>query len=133
MVDLDGLENDGFAITRPLSTPTEINHLLFVTGQSAKPDAGRGGVRDVMDSVPELHAIAEHPVVREIVERVLGAEAFVVRATFFDKTGSANWKVPWHQDETIAVRERRAVEGYGPWSMKSDVVHVQPPSHIMEN
>src|SRR5262249_36630616 len=50
----------------------------------------------------------------------------------FDKTPEANWKVTWHQDVTIAVAARREVEGFGPWSMKAGVIHVQPSAEILE-
>ncbi|HZL27635.1 MAG TPA: phytanoyl-CoA dioxygenase family protein [Acidobacteriaceae bacterium] len=69
---------------------------------------------------------------REIVSQVLGPEAVVIRSTLFDKTDGANWKVPWHQDVTIAVRERIESEGFGPWSMKEGVLHVQPPTEALE-
>jgi ectoine hydroxylase-related dioxygenase (phytanoyl-CoA dioxygenase family) len=39
--------------------------------------------------------------------------------------------VPWHQDVTIAVRERVDAAGFGPWSIKQGVTHVQPPSGIL--
>ena len=38
----------------------------------------------------------------------------------------------WHQDLTIAVRESADLEGYGPWSVKDDRPHVQPPLEILE-
>ncbi len=37
-----------------------------------------------------------------------------------------------HQDLTIAVRERRDMAGYGPWTSKQGVVHVQPPAAVLE-
>lgn len=61
----------------------------------------------------------------------IGPELIAVRAILFDKTGSANWTVPWHQDRSIAVRERRDAAGFGPWSNKAGVVHVQPPLEIL--
>jgi ectoine hydroxylase-related dioxygenase (phytanoyl-CoA dioxygenase family) len=64
---------------------------------------------------------------------MLGREARVVRGIFFNKTVEANWKVAWHQDLTIAVREQIDVEDYGPWSVKASIVHVQPPIAILEN
>jgi hypothetical protein len=54
-----------------------------------------------------------------------------VRAILFDKNPAANWTVPWHQDRSIAVRERLEVPGFGPWSTKAGVVHVQPPVEIL--
>ena len=49
-----------------------------------------------------------------------------------DKTSEANWNVAWHQDLSIAVRERMDVRGFGPWSIKAGVVHVQPPREVLE-
>src|SRR5206468_5123271 len=69
---------------------------------------------------------------RALVEPVLGPGAFAVRGLFFDKTPEANWKIPWHQDLTIAVRRRIETPGFGPWSIKASVVHVQPPVGILE-
>ena len=50
----------------------------------------------------------------------------------FDKTEGANWKVPWHQDVTIAVCNKIEADGFGPWSTKAGVLHVQPPAEILE-
>ena len=55
-----------------------------------------------------------------------------MRGILFDKTPGANWNVVWHQDLSIAVRERRDVPGFGPWSQKAGVAHVQPPPTILE-
>jgi Phytanoyl-CoA dioxygenase (PhyH) len=62
---------------------------------------------------------------------LLGEGARPVRAVVFDKTAELNWAVPWHQDRTIAVRERRDVPGFGPWSTKSGLIHVEPPFDIL--
>ena len=61
-----------------------------------------------------------------------GRPAKPVRVLFFAKTPGANWAVPWHQDRTIAVKERRDVDGYGPWSRKGGIVHVEPPVALLE-
>lgn len=63
---------------------------------------------------------------------LLGAVAWPVRAVLFDKTSSANWAVAWRQDRTIPVRERRDVEGFGPWSLKDGLLHVMPPVAVLE-
>jgi ectoine hydroxylase-related dioxygenase (phytanoyl-CoA dioxygenase family) len=76
--------------------------------------------------------LAQQASVRSAAVAVLGSNCFPVRALLFDKTPSANWKVAWHQDLTIAVGARRDVDGYGPWSSKGGVPHVQPPIAILE-
>jgi hypothetical protein len=54
-----------------------------------------------------------------------------VRAVLFDKSTENNWAVAWHQDRTIAVRSRVESEGFGPWSSKAGVAHVEPPFAIL--
>jgi hypothetical protein len=61
--------------------------------------------------------------------RILGPRA--VRGLLFNKLAEANWAVPWHQDLTIAMRQRREAPGFGPWSVKDGVVHVQPPDEVI--
>ncbi len=110
----------------------EVADLIKIIEVQAQSERGRGGVRDVLDNVPALRAIADHASVRSVVNQVLGEDAFLVRSILFDKTDAANWKVPWHQDVTIAVQERHDAAGYGPWSLKQGVVHVQPPTTVLE-
>lgn len=62
-----------------------------------------------------------------IAKTVLGEAARPVRALLFDKTPDCNWSVGWHQDRTIAVRDSSDVPGFGPWSKKAGVWHVEPP------
>ena len=38
----------------------------------------------------------------------------------------------WHQDRTIAVQRRIDVPGFGPWTVKSCAVHVEPPFEITQ-
>jgi hypothetical protein len=67
-----------------------------------------------------------------IAASVLGAACRSVRAILFDKSPSTNWSLPWHQDRTIVVRERIEVEGFGPWTVKSGLLHVAPPIEVLE-
>jgi hypothetical protein len=61
-----------------------------------------------------------------VAASVLGEVCRPVRAVLFDKTAATNWSVAWHQDRTIAVMERVDVEGFGPWTVKSGLLHVAP-------
>lgn len=63
---------------------------------------------------------------------MVGQRYFPVRGLLFDKTPESNWKVPWHQDLSIAVAARVEAPGFGPWSVKDGVVHVQPPVEVLE-
>ncbi|HAV63046.1 MAG TPA: phytanoyl-CoA dioxygenase [Verrucomicrobiales bacterium] len=57
---------------------------------------------------------------------------FPVRALLFDKTPQTNWTVSWHQDLSIAVADRIDTPGFGGWSLKEGVWHVQPPATVLE-
>ncbi|TPE64601.1 phytanoyl-CoA dioxygenase family protein [Sandaracinobacter neustonicus] len=61
----------------------------------------------------------------------LGPECRAVRAVLFDKSAETNWALGWHQDRTICVRERRDVPGFGPWTIKSGLLHVAPPFALL--
>jgi len=89
-------------------------------------------VRNLLQSVPAMRDIAEHGEVQRLVSEVLGPGAICSRAILFDKNPNANWAVPWHQDTTIAVRQRLDAPGFGPWSIKAGVHHVQPPASVLD-
>lgn len=55
----------------------------------------------------------------------------LVRALFFDKTPEKNWLVTWHQDKTVTLNKQTDLAGWGPWSVKDGVCHVQPPVAIL--
>ncbi|WP_419193023.1 phytanoyl-CoA dioxygenase family protein [Kolteria novifilia] len=91
----------------------------------------RGGARNMLE-VPEVRELSAAPALKRLVEPLLGRSSFAVRGILFDKTPESNWKVVWHQDLSIAVCERYEVAGYGPWSVKEGVDHVQPSTDVLE-
>jgi hypothetical protein len=129
-LDEIAFDREGFAIIPHAFSPATVNALI-----AALPPAfdreGRGGLRNLFE-IPAIAELARASTVRDAARAILGPDCFAVRALLFDKTPTANWKVAWHQDLTIAVAARREVAGFGPWSVKAGVVHVQPPSEILE-
>ena len=128
-----------------LSTPSAMGGLVQREGFAVVPacldngtvedlckyfDQSRSSERNLF-SVSIVRELAASKFVREIVEAILGPKCFAVRGIFFNKTQNSNWKVVWHQDLTISVLERRDVSGFGPWTMKAGVLHVQPPAEVM--
>jgi hypothetical protein len=94
-------------------------------------DADRHGTRNLLSNAI-VRAIAGSDEARRSVTSVLGDECFAVRGIFFNKSPKANWKVTWHQDCVIAVREKFLIEGWGPWSSKADVIHVRPELAVLQ-
>lgn len=125
------LRDDGYALTPPTVAPDVLDALASVLTPLLQAEGERGGVRHLLD-LPSVQELARSHPVRIVAEAALGPGCFAVRGILFDKTPAANWKVVWHQDITIAVRERREVVGFGPWSEKDGVPHVQPPISLLE-
>ncbi|MFO0782101.1 MAG: phytanoyl-CoA dioxygenase family protein [Phycisphaerales bacterium] len=123
----DQVAEQGWVVTEPVVEPELIEQAIQETAHL--PAAA--GIRNLLDHAAWARTMARHPAVRAIPESMLGAQCFVARAILFDKTPDCNWKVPWHQDLTIAVRERRDMLGFGPWSVKEGVHHVQPPAEVL--
>lgn len=76
-------------------------------------------------------ALAHDGCVGAVAASILGASAKPVRAILFNKSPEANWSLAWHQDRTICVRERCEVPGFGPWTVKSGLIHVAPPFDVL--
>ena len=127
---MEKLERDGFAVVRAvLDERARLELLQAVEGLLSESPAGVRGLAAKVDSVRPL---AQSPVVRSLVEPVLGPAAQLVRSILFNKTEETNWQVAWHQDLAIAVQHRIEVDGYISWSIKEGVPHVQPPQEILE-
>ena len=118
------VEDLGFAVISSCLDDDTVEHLRRHLG-------GAEHAQRNLLSVPIVRELARSKPLREIVGAILGPECFAVRGILFNKTQESNWKVVWHQDLTIAVRERREVSGFGSWSKKAGLTHVQPPAEIM--
>ncbi len=117
------LAQDGAAYFASVYAPIQVEGLRKQLEQAL---AGRPGTR----LTGNLFAAVE-PMTR-VATGLIGEKAFPVRAVAFDKTPDMNWALAWHQDRTIAVRERIEVDGFGPWSTKAGVPHVAPPMAILD-
>ncbi|MES2459069.1 MAG: phytanoyl-CoA dioxygenase family protein, partial [Armatimonadota bacterium] len=134
------LERDGFAIIPDVIGAAAAAALTVALEQEVKSgsaSASRRGdavyaVRNVLSVSETARNIARSAAIRGLVEPILGTDCVAVRGILFDKTPGANWNVVWHQDLSLAVRERHDIAGWGPWSVKAGVVHVQPPAEVQE-
>jgi hypothetical protein len=106
----------------------ELPHLRAVADQALKDS--RPGVRVFRDTVlgATLH---RDGIVGGLAAERMGGKAQPVRLVVFDKNARNNWAVGWHQDRTIAVRRQHDVPGFGCWSVKAGVIHVEPPFALL--
>ncbi|MBO0764635.1 MAG: phytanoyl-CoA dioxygenase family protein [Hyphomicrobiaceae bacterium] len=126
----DDFATDGISVCDGAVPSAYLSALRDLPGFSygCRPGSrGFGPCREVSDVVGLGRPLAK------IAAGLMGAPARAVRVLYFDKRPDANWAVPWHQDRTIAVADRVEMPGFGPWSMKAGVYHVEPPEEILRN
>ncbi len=116
---------NGFAVVPGCISEKAVNDLREAVG------ADEHGARNLLANAA-IRLFAGSDEVRNPVASILGTGCFAVRGIFFNKNSRANWKVSWHQDCVIAVRQRVEIEGWGPWSRKAGVTHVRPSASIVE-
>jgi len=89
------------------------------------------GIRNLEKKFRSIARVAFAPSVLSIAASFLDATPRLVRALFFDKTPERNWFVGWHQDRTVALNRRLELPGWGPWTRKDGVDHVQPSRAVL--
>ena len=90
------------------------------------------GIRNADKKFSSIASLTNSPRLLNKAIEILGGIPKVVRVIYFDKTATNNWLVPWHQDKTIALNTQKEVKGWGKWSLKDGVNHVQPSLDVLE-
>lgn len=123
------LEERGYTVFRKAISPTRVEKLvqevehLFI-------HKNRAGIRNPVQHSVSISDLAHSP---EILTLLPATGLKLIRSLLFNKTPEVNWPVAWHQDRTISVQEKIEVSGYGPWTVKEGIPHVQPPITLLEN
>ncbi|MFA0810064.1 phytanoyl-CoA dioxygenase family protein [Microbulbifer epialgicus] len=91
-----------------------------------------GGIRNAEKKNSSIAALAKSELVLGLVQKYLAGPPRLVRSILFDKNERSNWLVTWHQDKTVAVSSKFSELGWGPWTIKDSVHHVQPPLYVLK-
>jgi ectoine hydroxylase-related dioxygenase (phytanoyl-CoA dioxygenase family) len=75
-----------------------------------------------------VQRLRRHPMVSAFIP----PGAVAVQCTYFEKSVSRNWLVPWHQDLSIPVAARVAESSLHGWSNKEGMLFVQAPPAVLE-
>ena len=122
------LAQNGYEIHRGVFGDDEIEPLRQEADRVAS-EAATACVRHLRDRSDIFRDLS----LREKISNLLpGQDLRPVRSILFDKTPSENWPVAWHQDLTICTKSQVDCDGYGPWSIKDGIPHVQPPIALLE-
>lgn len=120
-------ESEGFEVCRSVLSADEIADLSSEVDRIAAVEK-KVCVRGLAAKSACISELAES----NMLKQLLPTDYLLVRSILFDKTAEENWPVAWHQDLSIAVLEKKEVDGYGRWSLKNEQVHVQPPESVLQ-
>ena len=129
------IDECGFALISNAVSAEMIDALIATLEQAHETRSARRrgmyAARNLLD-LPLIARLACSAELRSLVEPILGPSAVATRGILFDKVPTANWNVGWHQDQIIAVAERKEVSDFTAWSVKQGVPHVRPPASVLE-
>jgi hypothetical protein len=142
MTRREQLETDGFALLPGVFTPEAVAEVVAqweeVTHHHTADDAvlsGTGGpaygARNLLDLWPRVAELVRVPALKEALLKVLGSEAGLVRALYFDKPPGHSWALPWHKDYSVAVTENRPNRDFTKPTMKAGVPHLTAPFAVL--
>ena len=124
-------ENDGVELRKALLSPALMESVKLDIDLES-PELRRHGVRNLEKRFSSIAKLANDTGILSVARDLLAGSPSLVRALFFDKTPKKNWSVAWHQDRTVTLNRRIDARGWGPWSIKEGVHHVQPPLAVLD-
>jgi hypothetical protein len=137
------LAADGFVLLRGVLTADEVREVIaewdaVCARHAADPAILAGergpayGARNLLRMWPAVVGLARRPGLLGPLLAILGPDAGVVRALFFDKPPGHSWALPWHKDYTVAVAEHRPSDVFGKPTTKAGVPHVEAPAELLD-
>jgi ectoine hydroxylase-related dioxygenase (phytanoyl-CoA dioxygenase family) len=135
MTPLEQLNREGFTILEDVFDQDSIQQMIAAI-QTADTDNAAFrktkdlfAIRQVLKEVPALVPLVFTPEFLNFLQK----DHVIVKSIYFDKPGTSNWFVAYHQDLTITVDKKENIPGFGPWTVKQEQFAVQPPVNILEN
>lgn len=90
------------------------------------------GARNLLDFWPESLGLLKSSSLRPLLQAILGPDGGLVRGLFFDKPPGADWSLPWHRDQTIAVKRHGPMGRFNKPTTKAGIPHVEAPQDLLE-
>lgn len=124
------VERDGFAVIPGVLDSNEICSAQKKL-EKASLRRSRAGIRHLMAN-HEIATLARDPRLLNIASEILRTDAIPFRATLFDKSLETNWLVVWHQDTALPLKNRKEIDGWGPWSVKDGITYAHAPTYALQ-
>jgi len=140
--EIVSLDHLGYARLPSLVSEEQVQRLLQVCQQKFDQHAvagvartSRGHVyaaRNVIDAAPEIHPVWRNGGIREFLLEGIGSHCGLVRGLYFDKPPERSWALPWHKDQSIAVRNNdRTSSHFSRPTTKLGVPHVIASEQVL--
>src|SRR5687767_9814161 len=103
MTSLEQLNRDGFTILKDVFDQETIQQMIDAiqmagTGNAAfRKTKDLFAIRQVLKEVPGLASLLLTPAFRNHLQVLSGKDHFIVKSIYFDKPGTSNWFVAYHQ------------------------------------
>ena len=126
------LSDNGYELINSFLSSEQLDAFNSELGSVELPKSA-GGIRNAQAKYKSISSFSSSSQVLDQAAVYLNGKPRFVRAILFNKSSSNNWLVSWHQDRTVAVSEKFSADGWGPWSEKDGVLHVQPPIEVLNS
>jgi hypothetical protein len=137
------LAADGFVLLQGVLSADEVWGVIAEWDALRRRNAGDAGIlagdggppngaRNLLRMWPGVIGLARRPRLFEPLTDLLGPEAGVVRALYFDKPPGHSWALPWHKDYSVAVAEHRSFGTFSKPTRKAGVPHVEAPVELLD-
>lgn len=138
-IHTQALLDQGFSVIENIYSANEVQHILTIINnadrskETFRKSTDLFAIRQFLKELPACFDPLFNERLRNIIRQVMGEQFFVVKSIYFDKPANSNWYVSYHQDLTISVDRKIALEHFGPWTTKQNQFAVQPPTTLLEN
>lgn len=133
---LSQLDTQGYALRSGLLDDDAVAAIIREVEEAPHPAPHQResvyAIRNPLLSAPGLHAILAASPVAPLAQALFKSTPFIVRSLYFDKPVDSNWRVPWHQDRTVALRAHGEPKDFKAWTMKEGVPHALAPISLLK-
>ena len=138
LLQTDDFLVNGFTTIDNIYTAEEVEEILEQIGransdkETFRKSTDLFAIRQFLKEIPEAVGTIFNDKLKSVLGSIFGDKYFVVKSIYFDKPQTSNWYVSYHQDLTISVDKKIALNGFEFWTTKQNQFAVQPPLDVLQ-
>ncbi|WP_299679792.1 phytanoyl-CoA dioxygenase family protein [uncultured Dokdonia sp.] len=133
------LETQGYYILDNVYSTTEIQQIATCVEKATQHEEDFLKTKDVfairqlLKNIPKLEGVLFNENLKSLLSGIYKSPYFLTKAIYFNKPAKSNWFVPYHQDLSISVTQKKELKAYINWTYKKGQYGVQPPLDILKS